>query len=315
MKINRPCPHCKSLNTLVLKNATITCTKENCSFNYRYKCPLCDGCLNDSCYHDDEQGMYFKCPTCKAKIHNKRIQTIFNNLMQISTEHRCKLCNGPTLYRSQANMGYRCFFFPKCSGQANLFSTKKQSLVFLDFETTGLDPTKDHIIEIGALKIDEDGFEHIYESFIKPPIPLPEKIIKITSISPDMLENAPNIEQIIKDFYDFLGDSTLVAHNADFDISWLLVNLERFQLNLQSNPVICTLNWAKKMSEAKCSLSALTKKYNIGHLNAHRALADAAVTKELFFIYDAQDDHEKHEKPIQHYIKIVDKLKNSSVSR
>jgi DNA polymerase III alpha subunit (gram-positive type) len=69
------------------------------------------------------------------------------------------------------------------------------------------------------------------------------------------------------------------------------------------------------MSEAKCSLSALTKKYNIGHLNAHRALADAAVTKELFFIYDAQDDHEKHEKPIQHYIKIVDKLKNSSVSR
>ena len=315
MKINRACPSCKSLNSIVLEKSKLYCNSDSCDFEYHYKCPLCEANLNDSHFSNDEQGECFDCPSCKAKIHSKRIQNIFNNLMQISYDTRCKLCNGPTMYRSQANMGHRCFFFPKCSGQANLFSSKKESLIFLDFETTGLNAAKDYIIEIGALKIDEDGFEHTFDTFVKPPISLPEKITKITNITNDMLVDAPELEEVVHNFQEFIGDATIIAHNAEFDVPWLIINFEKYKLKLNGNRIICTLNWARKMQEARCSLSALTKKYNIGHLNAHRALADAAVTKELFFIYDAIEEHGTREEPIDRYMGIVTKLQKNAAKK
>ena len=136
----------------------------------------------------------------------------------VSQEDRCPLCNGPTIYRTEANMGHRCFYFPKCSGQATLFGAPKESIVFLDFETSGLDFTRDHIIEIGALKIDPEGFEYSYDTFINPQVPLSDKIIQITKITDDMLKDAPLIDDVISSFSDFIGSSIIVAHNAEFDV-------------------------------------------------------------------------------------------------
>ena len=313
--ISRPCPKCNEHNTLTVSKSTISCTHETCSYSIGFRCPLCDSSLKNSEIAEDHQGHFIKCTGCKKDIHLKRIQNIINNVMQISHDHACKLCNGPTVYRTQANMGHRCFYFPKCSGQSSLFSQKKESLVFLDFETTGLEPGKDYIIEIGALKIDEEGFEHTFDTFIKPPISIPERIQQITKINNDMLIDAPEMDTVIQDFYNFVGDATIVAHNAEFDITWLLMEYFKYNLSHQDNSIICTLKWAQKMKEGRCSLSALTKKYKIGHLNAHRAIADSAVTKELFFIYEDAQKIPRPIQPIESFMKIVDKLKKVPVKK
>ena len=199
--INRPCPECKNSDTVTLENNLIACS--SCDFKTHYCCPLCDHELTNIDIKTDKLGEYFNCTQCKKQVHLLRIQYLINNLMKISKDVACKFCNGPTVCRTNANIGHRCFYFPKCSGQSSLFGNQKESLVFIDFETSGLEAGKDHLIEIGALKIDEDGFEHVFDTFIKPPISLPEKITVITKITDEMLINAPPIEDVIKDFYKF----------------------------------------------------------------------------------------------------------------
>ncbi len=310
--INRPCPSCKQLNTLIINKENINCTA--CDFIIQYQCPLCKKSLKNSSWNTDEHGDYTTCKSCSSIIHIQKVQNLFNNLMKVSYDQHCKLCNGPTIYRTQANIGHRCFYFPKCSGQASLFQQKKECLIFLDFETTGLDLRKNHIIEIGALKIDPDGFEHTFDTFIKSPINLPEKIKTITNITDDMLEHAPNMKEIINNFYEFIGNATIIAHNADFDIPWLVNEFIKYNLPLQNNSIICTFKWAQLMKEQRSSLSALTKKYKIGHLNAHRALADAAVTKELFFIYEDAQLVPRPIQPLSDFEKILKKINRYKVT-
>ncbi len=305
-QIKRNCPDCNEKNTVTLKKNYISCS--NCSFKTQYNCPLCNHPVKENQILHDSQGDFFDCSSCKKKVHLIKIQYLINNLMKISTEHTCKFCNGPTVCRLNANIGHRCFFFPKCSGQASLFGTQQESLVFLDFETTGLEVGKDHLIEIGALKIDKNGFEHVFDTFIKPPIPLPEKITSITKITDSMLEQAPPIKHVIEDFFNFIGDSTIVAHNADFDIPWLILETQKHNLTLPNNNIICTFKWAKELKENRCSLGALTKKYNIGHLNSHRALADSGATKELFFIFENFQTIPRPIQKIDHYLTIVNKI-------
>ena len=249
--INRACPECNQTNIELIKNKIIC---NDCQFEVTYQCPLCNNELHEKDFHEDNQGEYFNCSQCKKQIHIQRMQYLVNNLMKISTDHTCQYCNGPTVCRLNANIGHRCFFFPKCSGQASLFGAQKESLVFLDFETTGLEAGKDHLIEIGALKIDEDGFEHVFDTFIKPPITLPEKIIQITKITDDMLTTAPTIDNVIQDFINFIGNSTIVAHNADFDVPWLILEAKKHNLSLQNNNIICTFKWAKELKEGRATI-------------------------------------------------------------
>ncbi|RAP32418.1 hypothetical protein DID76_00410 [Candidatus Marinamargulisbacteria bacterium SCGC AG-414-C22] len=308
LKINRPCPSCKKLDTVTLTKHTLNCS--SCSFTTQYCCPLCDSELKNEDFKEDAQGEYFTCSGCKKDIHTQRVQYLINNLMSVSQENVCQYCNGPTVCRSNANIGHRCFFFPKCSGQASLFGAKRESLVFLDFETTGLEAGKDHLIEIGALKIDEDGFEQTFDTFVKSPIPLPEKIIQITKITDEMLIDAPQLSEIITDFHEFIGDSTIVAHNAEFDVPWYIIECQKYDIQLNNNNVICTLKWAQQLKEARCSLGALTKKYKIGHMNSHRALADSGATKELFFIFENLQVAGRPQKKLEDYKTIVNKIQS-----
>ena len=308
-KINKPCPKCNKVNALNLKKNEICC--DQCGYKVNFTCPLCNTSLHEAPFSTDSNGDFYECGSCKKSIHMNKIQNLINNMMQVSHKKRCKLCNGPTIFRTQANIGHRCFYFPKCFGQSTLFSPKKENLIFLDFETSGLEAGKNHIIEIGALKIDSDGFEHAYDTFVKPPVKLTEKITQITKITDEMLSDAPTIDEIIHDFYEFISDSTIVAHNAEFDATWLILEFMKHNLPLKNNSIVCTFKWAQLMNESRCSLSALTKKYKIGHLNAHRALADAAVTKELFFIYEDSQTVQRPVKPITDYMKIIDKIKSA----
>jgi DNA polymerase III subunit epsilon len=286
LNLDKKCPSCGKQNSIVIEKNNLICKEKECDFNASYCCPICDKNLSDQNFDSNEKGEFYICDSCKSKIYTKKIKYLLENQLIVDHENKCPFCTGPTIHRENMNLSNRCFFFPQCSGQANLFGSKKESLVFLDFETTGLEIGRDFIIEIGAIKIDEDGYEHTFESLIKPPVELSEQITKITGISNDMLINAPQLKDNIIKLVNFIDKATIIAHNAEFDLLWLLTSLLRLNIPVPNNQVICTLDWAKKQSEPRCSLSALTKKYAISHSSAHRALADAVATKELFFIFE-----------------------------
>jgi len=309
--IQKPCPSCKTPQSIFFNQNKLSCKNQNCDFEIYFSCPICNTEVDPSSLNQDTQGEFFICQHCKQQIHLKRLSYLIDNGMQVDLNHRCGICNSPTVHRKDMNIGNRCFFFPKCSGQSQLFGNTHDSLVFLDFETTGLDAGLEHIIEIGAVKIDEEGYEHTFLSFVKPPKPLDTKISSITGITNEMLESASPIEQVLPLFLEFIGSAILVAHNAEFDITWLLVNAKRLNLQLQSTQVICTVQWAKQSGEAQASLGSLTKKYKIMHQHMHRALADAAATKELFFVFD---QHKKSARPLV-LLKSFEALSNQLISR
>jgi len=271
---------------VVIEGDVIRCESEGCTFRHQFGCPICDRSLADAKHSDDAYDHYLHCNGCSNLIGTKKVKYLIDNGMEVDDSNRCELCNGPTVHRASMNLGHRCFFFPKCSGQTDLFGASRESFVFLDFETTGLEAGRDYIIEVGALKIDEEGYEHVLQELIKPPVPISPKITQITGITTAMVEHASDLKSVLSRLVEFVGTAKLVIHNADFDMLWLLIGLSRHGLALNTDSVICTLRWARAMGEPAASLSALTKKYGIHHANAHRALADAAATKEIFFIFD-----------------------------
>lgn len=282
LSIDRSCPRCHQSGKVVLEGLQLRCLNQSCSFVTRFDCPICQGDLHDPTLTGDG----FACGKCKSTIAFKKVKYLIENGMYVDYDQRCVICHGPTIHRKEMNLSHRCFFFPKCSGQGDLFGVTKDSMVFLDFETTGLEAGKDNIIEIGALKIDEEGYEHVFQTFVKPVVPVSDVITKITGITPDMVENAPELGPSLQKLMAFIGTAKIIAHNAEFDLPWLCTALIRHAIPKPGNEVICTLVWARQNQEPHCSLSALSKKYSLSHANAHRALADAAATKELYFIFE-----------------------------
>ncbi len=298
MLIDRICPQCQSLGTVSLEGHLLKCHSGTCTFAVHYCCPLCDAPLSEAMVLNE----VVTCAGCLRVYTVKKIHYLLSNSMVVDRVHTCQWCNGPTIHRQDSNLTHRCFFFPKCSGQADLFAKKQESIIFLDFETTGLDPVRDHIIEIGALKIDHEGYDQPFQVLVKPPVDIDERITKITGITNEMVAHSCTIVDALTKLMDFIGDGKIVVHNAEFDIPWLLTALKRHQLVFSNNPVICTLKWARKNGEARASLGALTKKYSIRHHNAHRALADAVSTRELYLIFENTFQYNKSEEPLMAYM-------------
>lgn len=284
LRIDKACPQCHKQQAVVLDQAQFWC--EACDFSTRYCCPVCQTALPESCFASDAKGAYFLCPTCQNTVYLKKLKFLIENGLIVDYQQRCVYCNSPTIRRREVTLGNRCFFYPQCVGQIDLFGQTRESLIFIDFETTGLNVMRDHIIEIGAIKIDEEGYELPFQTFIKPPQGLSARITEITGITEEMLQYASDWKVGLEKLMALIGTSKIVVHHAEFDIPWLIKGLTQFDLPLPSNEVICTLQWARACQEPRASLAALTKKYKISHPTAHRALADAAATKELFFIYE-----------------------------
>ncbi|MDA1353791.1 MAG: 3'-5' exonuclease [bacterium] len=299
--LEKPCPKCKSSKSVQINGANLSCQNSECAFKIEVPCPLCNASLSDATFKQSDYFQTTQCTSCNNVITTKKLKHLIDNGLHVDTNHRCDTCNGPTVHKAQMNITNRCFYFPACADQGQLFGGPKESLVFLDFETTGLEIGRDAIIEFGALKIDEDGDEHSFQRFVSPNRPLPAKIVQITGITDAMLEGAPDLEPVIDEFLEFLGHSTLVCHNADFDIPWLVTASLRLNRPIQTKNVICTMNWAKNSQESRYGLGALTKKYNIGHANAHRALADAVATKEIYFILSNKKVSPRPLKPLSDY--------------
>ena len=297
------CPNCKAYRSIQLKDNQLSCNK--CSFELQVLCPFCSvGQLKR------EQDL-LSCSHCEKSITESKLAYIINNRLFVDTDNRCQYCNSPTLSKEEANILPRCFDHPNCGNQEQLFAapTIDKDYVFLDFETTGLEIGNESIIEIGACRVNKDGKEYFFQELIKPVSQIKPLITNITGIDNDMVKDAPSLKEVITAFVEFSQGACLVAHNAQFDIPWLLTTLMRHKLEVPYTELLCTLKWAKTREEGKRSLGALSKKYNIGHENAHRALADAVVTKSLFFIYD-EPNAEKPFEPIDRYFDLSKKIIN-----
>ena len=162
----------------------------------------------------------------------------------------------------------------------------KAKYVVLDLETTGLSCRYDKIIEFGAVKI-ENGIETgRLDLLINPERKLSKKISTLTHITDEMLKNKPTINEAFDKILEFMGDSILVTHNADFDFSFLQEELKNCGRPLLNNPVIDTLAlaWYLFPKQRAHTLGALCRNFEVDYDPevAHRADYDAAVLNEAW---------------------------------
>ena len=154
-----------------------------------------------------------------------------------------------------------------------------------DLETTGLSPSYgDRITEIGAIKLVGNKLCGVFQTLINPERNIPEKIVEITGITNEMVADKPTISQVLPLFMDFIGDDTLVAHNAKFDTSFLRYELKECGIN-KNFETYCTLLASRKevKTSANFKLSTLKNHFNLKPMGAmHRALSDAYVTAQLY---------------------------------
>ena len=138
--------------------------------------------------------------------------------------------------------------------------------VVFDLETTGLySNIGDSIIEIGAVKIKDGNIIDRYDKLVYPSKLLSEDIIKITGITNEMLEGKRKEKECIIDFMNWVSDAPMVAHNAKFDISFILNAYDKYNLGEFKNTVIDTLGLSRYLesSERYHNLATLVKRYNI----------------------------------------------------
>ncbi|NMA94738.1 MAG: PolC-type DNA polymerase III [Clostridiales bacterium] len=154
-----------------------------------------------------------------------------------------------------------------------------QAFVVFDIETTGLNAQKDKITEIGAVKIENREIVDRFQTFINPGVPIPKKIANLTGITDEMVSEAPDIGNVLTEFKKFTQDCVLVAHNAQFDMGFILHNAGKHKLSF-FNPVLDTLALSRAIFKDLNShrLDVIANYLNIELKNHHRALDDAITT-------------------------------------
>ena len=164
---------------------------------------------------------------------------------------------------------------------------KGQSLdekyVVFDIETTGFSPVTNRIIEIGAVKVENGEITERFSTFVNPQVPIPFHIEKLTSINDSMVMDADPIEVVLPRFLEFVGDAILVAHNANFDVSFIKENAKRQGISVDFT-YVDTVGIARALltGQSKYTLDAVAKTLGISLENHHRAVDDAECTAEIF---------------------------------
>jgi DNA polymerase III epsilon subunit family exonuclease len=167
--------------------------------------------------------------------------------------------------------------------------------IAFDFETTGLSPINSEILEIGAVKVLNGQIADTFQTLIKPKKKITSRITKINNITNEMVENERSIEEILPGFINFIEKYPLVAHNAEFDYSFLCENYERIYNKTFKRKKTCTMKLYRKVYKEdngekpdsstleSCVVDLLPKKDRDEYFSsAHRALTDAIMAHKIY---------------------------------
>ncbi|MEO6081258.1 MAG: 3'-5' exonuclease [Steroidobacteraceae bacterium] len=160
-----------------------------------------------------------------------------------------------------------------------------ESLVILDFETTGLKPHEgDRITEVGLVRIAGGRVVDRYQSLANCAVRVPRFITAYTGITQQMVDDAPPIEQVMHEVTAFIGETPVVAHSASFDERFFARECQRLQMNSEIEPFLCSMRIARRIYPGlEChALGALAHSLKLPRCGvAHRAAIDAEVTAQL----------------------------------
>lgn len=161
--------------------------------------------------------------------------------------------------------------------------TFNQEFVVFDLETTGLSPTQNEILEIGAICTRNFLPVKQFQTLVKPSGPIHPDATKVHGITDEMVKDAPSLKDVLPKLMDFIGPRTLVAHNARFDLSFLQEGLKKHLNREFNNPSIDTLSLSREcFTLPSYALGALAKAFGIEMEKAHRSIDDCLATLELF---------------------------------
>lgn len=162
---------------------------------------------------------------------------------------------------------------------------KEDTYVVFDVETTGLSAVHDVIIELAAVKVKNGEIIDRFESFVNPHRPLSATITELTSITDEMVKDAPELEEVLPRFLDFIEGTVLVAHNARFDMGFLQAAAKGIGRESVNNPVIDTLELGRLLYPRLKNhrLNTLCKQFDIDLTQHHRAIYDAEATGYLLW--------------------------------
>ncbi len=163
-----------------------------------------------------------------------------------------------------------------------------ETIVF-DIETTGLSVQNCKITEIGAVKVKNGKICQHFQTFVNPEIPIPAEIVELTSITDEMVKDAPKIKEALTSFFEFIGDDAtrgkklLVAHNANFDTGFIRQAAADCGMEF-NNPYVDTVALSRFLNPdlKKHKLDVLAEYYNLGEFNHHRADDDAEMLAEIY---------------------------------
>ncbi len=180
-------------------------------------------------------------------------------------------------------------------------------IIVFDLETTGLDPKKCEIIEIAAAKLVNGEITDRYHRYVKPAEMVPLEITKLTGITNDMVASAESIDAVLPEFLEFCSDSPMCAHNADFDISFLVAACKKLGIE-KTFCSIDTVEMARalmpELSKHKLNIIADAMGLKFNH---HRASDDCDVLAEIFKVFVSRLERE-------HGVHRIDEINQTLIS-
>lgn len=155
--------------------------------------------------------------------------------------------------------------------------------VVFDIETTGFSALTDRIIEIGAVKVENGKITEKFSTFVNPKIPIPYRIEHLTGINDEMVMGAETIDVVLPKFLEFSKGAIMVAHNADFDMSFIMQNAKNLGIEYDVT-YVDTVALARVLipSISRYKLDNVAKALGVSLENHHRAVDDAGCTAEIF---------------------------------
>ena len=155
--------------------------------------------------------------------------------------------------------------------------------VVFDIETTGLSNLTCKIIEIGAVRVENGKITDRFSTFVNPQEPIPYRIEELTSINDEMVLDAPTIDHVLPEFLAFCRGAVMVAHNADFDMGFI-IKACREQGLPRPETYVDTVAMAQLLlpNLSRFKLDTVAKAVGVSLDHHHRAVDDAACTAEIF---------------------------------